>query len=100
MPVASGAYREAPPSKHREARHHPPAGLVTLKRPPLMFTVPCPCCHGKRVLLVYDADAPDGPPTRHDCWHCQATGSVQAEVSHFHPKGQNDENRQDNPQAA
>ena len=39
----------------------------------------CPCCHGMRYLLVYDAEDNTQPPQQFMCTHCEGKGEVYAE---------------------
>lgn len=47
------------------------------------FQVECPCCHGERMLWLYQEDAELGQlgPARVQCCHCEGIGAVAAEVA-------------------
>ena len=45
-----------------------------------LFWVPCPCCKGVTMLFEFDPDDLDGPPTEHECSHCDGQGRIRAEV--------------------
>lgn len=44
--------------------------------------VTCPCCHGERVLYVYEPDHASCPraPEVWRCEHCAGEGMIEAEV--------------------
>jgi DnaJ-class molecular chaperone len=47
--------------------------------------VTCPCCHGEKVLFLFEQERTGQKfprePMKHDCTHCQGKGEVPAEVS-------------------
>jgi len=43
-----------------------------------MPKVTCPCCHGKKVVEVFDEEY--GEVIHMICMHCEGTGQVEAEV--------------------
>jgi hypothetical protein len=50
----------------------------------------CSCCHGEKLLQVWDESHPERPPRFDKCGHCFGRGTVNAEVG-----GESD--RQDQP---
>lgn len=51
------------------------------------FQVECPCCHGERMLWLYQEDAELGQlgPARVQCCHCEGIGAVAAEITSTPP---------------
>jgi len=42
----------------------------------------CPCCRGKKYLIVSNEAWPNDPPVRMVCIHCDGTGKVQDNMLH------------------
>ena len=42
----------------------------------------CPCCKGKKFLVVFDSAWPGREPGRYEeiCTHCMGTGEVEIEI--------------------
>lgn len=38
--------------------------------------IECPCCHGRKYLLVHSEAEPDAPPAKVGCCHCAELGVV------------------------
>jgi hypothetical protein len=54
-----------------------------------MPKVTCPCCHGKKKILVFERDHPTGnvpedmvfvAVSHVECSHCEGTGEIEAEA--------------------
>jgi len=45
-----------------------------------MTKVKCPCCHGKKFLLIIDESGEKAYEYSIACSHCEGTGEIDAEV--------------------
>ena len=43
-----------------------------------MIITECPCCYGKKFLLVHDGES---DPHQHACMHCEGKGTVECELA-------------------
>jgi len=46
-----------------------------------MIKIQCPCCHGKKHLVIMDENYGPGYEYAFMCSHCEGTGEIDAEVS-------------------